>query len=326
MYGSSFCSVTRRRRLFRSRPRDAAVRPFPMELATPPVTKMCFATGVQPTPAGDGAEGWRRALRTGDTWCDMSPRVSPVRHGEPLGLNSSPRDADRTTMGRRTTAAMALAVGFVIGVAPLAAPPALAAGPAVVQVPADQPTVQRAIDVVADGGRVVVAPGVYHERLNFHGRAVQVTSAQGPQVTILDGDHLGDVVSFVSGEGRGALLQGFTLRNGQVAAVAIGGSAPTLTGNVLDGTGTTLIGIEIMPGSPLVQGNRITGFGTGSGYGGYGAGISIGGAGHAELVGNTIDHNAWAGSGGGIAILGTNDASVRDNVIRDNSATADGGG
>src|SRR5215210_5231019 len=35
---------------------DAAVRPFPIELATPPVTKMCFVTGVQPT-AGGGADG-----------------------------------------------------------------------------------------------------------------------------------------------------------------------------------------------------------------------------------------------------------------------------
>ena len=111
----------------------------------------------------------------------------------------------------------------------------------------DRERLTTVFNALADGGRVVVAPGVYHERLNFHGRAVQVTSAQGPQVTILDGDHVGEVVSFVSGEGRGALLQGFTLRNGQVAAVAIGGSAPTVTGNVLDGTGTTLIGSVGLP-------------------------------------------------------------------------------
>ena len=44
MYGSSFCIVTRRPRAFSSRPSDEAVRPLPRELATPPVTKMCFAT------------------------------------------------------------------------------------------------------------------------------------------------------------------------------------------------------------------------------------------------------------------------------------------
>ena len=44
MYGSSFCSVTRRPRSLSSRPSDDAVRPFPRELATPPVTKMCLVT------------------------------------------------------------------------------------------------------------------------------------------------------------------------------------------------------------------------------------------------------------------------------------------
>ena len=42
MYGSNFCMVTRRPRNFRSRPSDEAVKPLPKELATPPVTKMCF--------------------------------------------------------------------------------------------------------------------------------------------------------------------------------------------------------------------------------------------------------------------------------------------
>ena len=42
MYGSSFCSVTRRPRSLSRRPSDDAVSPLPRELATPPVTKMCF--------------------------------------------------------------------------------------------------------------------------------------------------------------------------------------------------------------------------------------------------------------------------------------------
>ena len=34
--------VTRKPRSFNSRPREEAVKPFPKELATPPVTKMCL--------------------------------------------------------------------------------------------------------------------------------------------------------------------------------------------------------------------------------------------------------------------------------------------
>src|SRR5436309_664950 len=41
-YGSSFCITTRSPREVRRLPRLAAVRPFPSEETTPPVTKMCF--------------------------------------------------------------------------------------------------------------------------------------------------------------------------------------------------------------------------------------------------------------------------------------------
>ena len=41
-YGSSFCITTDRPRALRRFPRLAAVRPFPSEEATPPVTKMCL--------------------------------------------------------------------------------------------------------------------------------------------------------------------------------------------------------------------------------------------------------------------------------------------
>jgi hypothetical protein len=40
--------VTRRPRILSNRPREDAVRPFPRELATPPVTKMCFVNGWAP--------------------------------------------------------------------------------------------------------------------------------------------------------------------------------------------------------------------------------------------------------------------------------------
>src|SRR5690606_18705257 len=42
MYGSSLMLVTRRPRASMSAPIEAAARPFPMELTTPPVTKMYF--------------------------------------------------------------------------------------------------------------------------------------------------------------------------------------------------------------------------------------------------------------------------------------------
>src|SRR2546426_779934 len=42
--------VTRRPRHFSRRPREDALRPFPRELATPPVTKMCLVTVASRCP------------------------------------------------------------------------------------------------------------------------------------------------------------------------------------------------------------------------------------------------------------------------------------
>src|SRR3954447_6979691 len=55
MYGSSFCMVTRRPRILSKRPSEAPVSPLPSELATPPVTKMCF--GIQGLPSNDNHDG-----------------------------------------------------------------------------------------------------------------------------------------------------------------------------------------------------------------------------------------------------------------------------
>ena len=61
MYGSSFCIVTRRPRLFNSRPNDDAVRPLPNELATPPVTKMCFVKTLLHTSRTEGSRWIHRS-------------------------------------------------------------------------------------------------------------------------------------------------------------------------------------------------------------------------------------------------------------------------
>ena len=104
-----------------------------------------------------------------------------------------------------------------------------------IQVPADQPTIQGAIDVAVDGDTVLVAPGTYVENINFLGKAITVTSESGPQVTIIDGDNLGTVVTFNSGEGLASVLRNFTIQNGFAAfgaGITIGGASPTIIGNI----------------------------------------------------------------------------------------------
>src|SRR5687768_12704811 len=83
-----------------------------------------------------------------------------------------------------------------------------------IRVPDDQPSIQAAINAALNGDTVAVAPGVYSERLNFLGKAITVVSDGGPAVTVIDGGRGGTVVTFNSGEGRAAVLRGFTVTNG----------------------------------------------------------------------------------------------------------------
>src|SRR6185437_6002106 len=60
-YGSSFCMTTRSPRAVRRLPKLAAVRPFPRDETTPPVTKMCLVT----TAAGLTTTGFQHISRRG---------------------------------------------------------------------------------------------------------------------------------------------------------------------------------------------------------------------------------------------------------------------
>jgi hypothetical protein len=58
---------------------------------------------------------------------------------------------------------------------------------AVIHVPADQSTLQAAINAAQNGDTVLVAPGTYFENINFSGKAIRVTSSGGYALTIIDG-------------------------------------------------------------------------------------------------------------------------------------------
>lgn len=85
----------------------------------------------------------------------------------------------------------------------------------IIHVPADQPTIQAAINAASNGDTVLVAPGTYKEQINFLAKAIVVRSQGGNKVTTIDGASVaGPVVRFVSGETLKSVLQGFTIQNG----------------------------------------------------------------------------------------------------------------
>ncbi|HET9218743.1 MAG TPA: right-handed parallel beta-helix repeat-containing protein [Terriglobia bacterium] len=213
-----------------------------------------------------------------------------------------------------------------------------AAQATVIRVPADYATIQSAIDAAVNGDTVEVAPGTYVENLNFLGKAVRVTSEQGPQATIIDGNQNGSVVAFVSGEGPQSVLNGFTVRNGNATGSALRGggirienSSPTVSGNIItnniagDGGG----GVSSSFGSPIIQGNIITQNHQRAGWSGGigGGGVSIGGASGAQLLNNAIYGNSWSSAnGGGVSLFAAGNPVLRKNFITNNNAGSQGGG
>ncbi len=211
----------------------------------------------------------------------------------------------------------------------------------VILVPEDFPTIQEAIDSSSDGNRIFVSAGTYVENVNFRGKEVLVRSIDGPEVTIIDGsdpDHPDSTscVMFVSGEGRDAILEGFTITNGGGVSWGAWGyygggvysdeASPTIRNNIIYGNmsdaprtpdDTSGGGIECRGGSPLIERNVI--FGHNVSY--IGGGISVHYS-YAEIINNTIVGNS-AGSGGGISFWAYTGTTIVNNIIASNTG---GGG
>jgi len=207
------------------------------------------------------------------------------------------------------------------------------ASAAVINVPADQPTIQTAINTAGAGDVVVVAPGVYPERVDFLGKRITVRSAQGPSVTTITGaGFTGPVLLAVNGETTATVLEGFTITGGdgddggglfaQDAGltirdcVFIGNSASS------EGGGASFRRIE--PASPSTVVIENTRFENNSAVE-YGGGLQVNSMTltlrNVEFVGNTCDFR-----GGGLVLSGGSNSLIEDVLFENNSATDDGGG
>jgi hypothetical protein len=206
-----------------------------------------------------------------------------------------------------------------------------------IHVPGDQPTIQQGINAANPGDRVLVAPGTYAEHIDYMGKDIVVESTGGAAVTTIDGAYSGIVVTFVHGEGPGAVLRGFTITRGaaglRYGQPDTGGgirieahSSPTIEDNDIhhnlahDGGG---IGVSFS--SPRIQDNRIHDNRVYRGH--WGGGIFVSDVGSTVIEHNLIYHNR-AQYGAGLSIHGFLGGipKIARNVITFNQATINAGG
>ncbi len=92
-------------------------------------------------------------------------------------------------------------------------------------------TISAAIGVAADHDEIIVAPGTYPELINTGGLAITLRSADGSDVTIIDGQGAGTVVTCNTDEDPNTVIAGFKIIGGagdQGGGMHIVNSSPTV--------------------------------------------------------------------------------------------------
>lgn len=209
-------------------------------------------------------------------------------------------------------------------------------------VPGSFSTIQAGIAAAGPGEIIILEPGVYHENIDFLGKAITLRSTRpkDPEVvatTVIQGNGKAPTVLFKSGETDETVLQGLTIAGGAVSqgnnagsltVVAAGGvifidagSTPMLLDNVItSGTAKQGGAIYINNSSPSITNNIIRG----NQAHWEGGALYIGEGSKPAIRENTIFNNS-AETGGAIYILKAAPL-IKDNRIGENSAAHQGGG
>jgi hypothetical protein len=198
-----------------------------------------------------------------------------------------------------------------------------------IHVPGDYSTIQAGINAASTGDTVLVADGTYigfgNRNLNFSGKAITVSSANGPANCIIDCEGFFRGVHFQTSEGPDSIIQGFTIRQGSAdtggGICCEGGASPTITGNVIsENSAVSGAGIYCQNSYAVISDNTITGNSAEDDGGGI---LCSGGA--PEITSNEITGNDAYFTGGGIR-CGYSSAVITGNTVSGNSVNQSGAG
>ena len=204
----------------------------------------------------------------------------------------------------------------------------------VINVPADQTTIQAGIDAAVDGDIVLVQPGTYYENISFNGKDIIVGSlyyitrdTTYLSQTIIDGGNAGTVVSFVNGESESSTLMGFTITNGNSSThgggIICSNSNPTIFRNRLINNEASQRGggISCSESNPNLIYLEISS--NTSAWGGGGISCDPNSS---PTIDNCQIFENQASDGGGISCDNYSNPSIINCTIRDNYADEFGGG
>jgi len=202
--------------------------------------------------------------------------------------------------------------------------------------------VQQGIDAAVPGGEVWVAAGTYTGCITLKAgvalyggfTGIETNRSQrnwGTNVTILDGNQAGSVVTAPPGATTSTIIDGFTIRNGNgtlVGSDRCGGgvycssSSPNISNNIITANGASTAvangaGIYCSDSSPTIANNTISSNTANSWAGGIFCSNSS-----PVITGNTISGNKREG----ISCLTSSCPLIAGNIIKGNIGSGSGGG
>lgn len=198
-----------------------------------------------------------------------------------------------------------------------------------IRVPADYTTIQAAINAASDADIVLVADGTYaglwNTNLDFNGKAIKVSSENGPEGCIID--CVGNVrgFRFDNGEKGDSVVSGFTVTNGEEESgggIYMIDTSPTITNCTISGNRAFMGdggGIFLLNSSPTITNCTLSGNSAGIDNGG---GISSRGS--SPTITNCNIYGNGAETGGGI-FLSNSSPTITNCTISGNGAFVGGG-